>query len=174
MWTLSDRNNVRGPTINLCYVIKILMIVKQLTESEFVLENGWISAKFNGEGHLIGLFDKHEARELVPSGKLGNLLKLYDDVPPYWLNWDIEIYHLNTGRKAGTAKAKVGEIGPLRATIVVEHKLSETSSANQTIVLTSVSPRIEFHLKVNWDEVQTLLVRILRTPSLSLEPCQPS
>ncbi|KFH66388.1 hypothetical protein MVEG_08486 [Podila verticillata NRRL 6337] len=131
--------------------------VKQLAESEFVLENGWILAKFNDEGQLTGLFDKNEARELVPSGEIGNQLKLYDDVPPYWLNWDIEVYHLNTGRKAGTAKAKIGEIGPLRATIVVEHKLSETSSATQTIVLTSVSPRIEFHMKVNWDEVQTLL-----------------
>ncbi|KAF9302865.1 Glycoside hydrolase, 38 vacuolar alpha mannosidase [Mortierella antarctica] len=132
-------------------------VVHLASENEFVLENKWISAKFNDEGQLISLFDKREARELVPQGEIGNKLRLYDDVPPYWLNWDIEIYHLNTGRKAGTARARIGQIGPLRATIVVEHKLSETSSATQTIVLTAISPRIEFHMKVNWDEVQTLL-----------------
>ncbi|KAG0340515.1 Glycoside hydrolase, 38 vacuolar alpha mannosidase [Podila horticola] len=132
-------------------------VVYLASESKFVLENEWISAKFNNEGQLVGLFDKREARELVPPGEIGNKLKLYDDVPPYWLNWDIEVYHLNTGRKAGTAQARIGQIGPLRATIVVEHKLSETSSATQTIVLTAISPRIEFHMKVNWEEVQTLL-----------------
>ncbi|KAG0023171.1 Glycoside hydrolase, 38 vacuolar alpha mannosidase [Podila clonocystis] len=132
-------------------------VVYLARESKFVLENEWISAKFNNEGQLVGLFDKREARELVPPGEIGNKLRLYDDVPPYWLNWDIEVYHLNTGRKAGTAQARIGQVGPLRATIVVEHKLSETSSATQTIVLTASSPRIEFHMKVNWDEVQTLL-----------------
>ncbi|KAG0332262.1 Glycoside hydrolase, 38 vacuolar alpha mannosidase [Podila humilis] len=126
-------------------------------ENKFVLQNEWIAAEFNGEGQLVSLFDRQEARELIPPDQLGNNLQLYDDVPLYWLNWDVEVYHLNTGRKAGTGKARIGEIGPLRATIVVDHKLSETSTATQTIVLTSASPRLDFHMKADWDEVQTLL-----------------
>lgn len=158
--TPSDPNTGGATYLNVLFFRKITIVVHLASENEFVLENKWISAKFNDEGQLISLFDKREARELVPQGEIGNKLRLYDDVPPYWLNWDIEIYHLNTGRKAGTARARIGQIGPLRATIVVEHKLSETSSATQTIVLTAISPRIEFHMNVNWDEVQTLLVSI--------------
>ncbi|KAF9403452.1 Glycoside hydrolase, 38 vacuolar alpha mannosidase, partial [Podila epigama] len=133
--------------------------VKHLSaENLFVLENKWIIAKFNDRGQLTSLFDKHEARELVPpGGHVGNKLRLYDDVPLYWLNWDVEVYHLNTGRDTGTASVKIGEVGPLRATLVVEHQISKTSTATHTIALTAASARLDFRTKADWNEVQTLL-----------------
>ena len=124
------------------------------------MENDYIVAKFNQQGHLISLYDKNEVRELIPKGQAGNKLQLYDDIPLYWDAWDVEMYHLNTGKDAGTAKAKIGEVGPLRATLVVKHALTANSTAVQTIVLTASSPRLDFHTEVEWHENRVLLVRI--------------
>ncbi|KAI8597961.1 glycosyl hydrolases family 38 N-terminal domain-containing protein, partial [Dissophora ornata] len=124
---------------------------------EIVMENEYIVAKFNQQGHLIGLYDKNEVRELIPEGQAGNKLRLYDDMPLFWDAWDVEMYHLNTGKDAGTAKAKIGEVGPLRATLVVKHALTANSTAVQTIVLTASSPRLDFHTEVEWHESRVLL-----------------
>ncbi|OAQ30725.1 glycoside hydrolase family 38 protein [Linnemannia elongata AG-77] len=124
---------------------------------ELILDNDFIIAKFNQQGHLISLYDKHETRELIPNGQPGNQLKLYEDVPLYWEAWDVEMYHLNTGKPAGSGKARIGEVGPLRATIIVEHRLTDHSTASQTIVLTAASPRLEFHMEADWHENRKLL-----------------
>ncbi|KAG9063638.1 Glycoside hydrolase, 38 vacuolar alpha mannosidase [Linnemannia hyalina] len=124
---------------------------------ELILDNDFIIAKFNQQGHLISLYDKHETRELIPKGQAGNQLKLYEDVPLYWEAWDVEMYHLNTGKPAGTGKARIGEVGPLRATIIVEHRLTDHSTASQTIVLTAATPRLEFHMEADWHENRKLL-----------------
>ncbi|KAG0297906.1 Glycoside hydrolase, 38 vacuolar alpha mannosidase [Linnemannia gamsii] len=124
---------------------------------ELILDNEFIVVKFNQQGHLVSLYDKHETRELVPKGQAGNQLKLYEDMPLYWEAWDVEIYHLNTGKSAGPGKARIGEVGPLRATIIVDYKLTDHSTASQTIVLTAASPRLEFHMEADWHESRKLL-----------------
>ncbi|KAF9113409.1 Glycoside hydrolase, 38 vacuolar alpha mannosidase [Mortierella sp. AM989] len=127
------------------------------TGQDFTLENEWVTAKFNQQGHLISFFDKQEVRELIPEGQVGNKLKFFEDIPLFWDAWDVEIYHLNTGRDAGTGKARISEIGPLRATLIVKHTLSENSTAVQTIVLTAASPRLDFHTEVEWHENRVFL-----------------
>ncbi|KAF9960191.1 Glycoside hydrolase, 38 vacuolar alpha mannosidase [Mortierella alpina] len=121
-------------------------------DKDLILENDQVIAKFNQRGHLISLFDKNEIRELVPEGQAGNKLQLYSDVPLFWEAWDVEMYHLNTGKDAGPGRARIGEVGPLRATIIVEHALTKTSTAVQTIVLMAASPRLDFHTTVDWNE----------------------
>ncbi|KAF9572872.1 Glycoside hydrolase, 38 vacuolar alpha mannosidase [Mortierella alpina] len=126
-------------------------------DKDFILENDQVIVKFNQRGHLISFFDKNEVRELVPEGQGGNKLQLYSDVPLYWEAWDVEMYHLNTGKDAGPGRARIGEVGPLRATIIVEHALTKTSTAVQTIILTADSPRLDFQTTVDWNEGRTLL-----------------
>ncbi|KAF9922353.1 Glycoside hydrolase, 38 vacuolar alpha mannosidase, partial [Linnemannia zychae] len=127
------------------------------SDKSFILDNDFIIAKFNQHGHLTSLYDKHEMRELIPEGQIGNHFKLYEDIPLYWDAWDIEMYHLNTGKTAGLGTARIGEVGPLRATIIVEHKLTDHSTATQTIVLTATSPRLDFHVEAEWYENRKLL-----------------
>ena len=124
------------------------------------MENNWIRATFDLQGRLISLYDPNEMRELIPKGQQGNKMKLFEDIPLYWEAWDVEVYHLNTGKDAGPGKARLGEVGPLKASITVEYKLTATSTAVQTIVLTAASPRLEFHTTADWHESRTLLVRI--------------
>ncbi|KAF9200680.1 Glycoside hydrolase, 38 vacuolar alpha mannosidase [Haplosporangium sp. Z 27] len=124
---------------------------------DIVMENDWVTAKFNQQGQLISFFDKQDERELIPEGHAGNKLKLFEDIPLYWDAWDVEIYHLNTGRTVENSKARIGEVGPLRSTIVVKYAISEKSTAVQTIALTATSPRLDFHTEVEWHENRTFL-----------------
>jgi len=136
---------------------------------DIVLENGWIKATFDLHGRLVSLYDQSEMRELIPKGHVGNKLKLYEDIPLYWEAWDVEMYHLNTGKDAGLGKARLGEVGPLRASVIVEYALTATSTAVQTIVLTAASPRLDFHMTADWHENRTLLVRYSDHSSLTEE-----
>ncbi|KAI1319805.1 Glycoside hydrolase, 38 vacuolar alpha mannosidase [Mortierella claussenii] len=124
---------------------------------DLVMENDFIAARFSRQGHLIGLYDKEEARQLVPEGQAGNKLKFFEDVPLFWDAWDVEVYHLNTGKNAGPGKARIGEVGPLKATLIVKYALSEKSTAIQTITLAATSPRLDFHMEVDWHENRVLM-----------------
>ncbi len=45
-------------------------------------------------GHMVSIFDKKHDRELVQAGKAANQLRLYEDKPIYFDNWDIDMYYV--------------------------------------------------------------------------------
>lgn len=61
------------------------------------------------------------------------------------------------GWDAGVGKASLLEAGPLRASIQVEHRLTETSVLKQTISLTLSSARLDFVTEVDWNENRRFL-----------------
>ena len=95
----------------------------------------------------------------------------------------VEIYHLKTGREAnlGTIKVclcsnnqeffilqlvnnwiclyqQIHEDGPLRAALLLETKLTKTSTLSQVIALSAVSTRLDFETEVDWNENRKFLV----------------
>ena len=89
----------------------------------------------------------------------------------FWDAWDVgkitwtsyiceflEVYHLEKGVDAGVGQASILEKGPLRASIVVHHPLSKTSTLKQVISLSAVSPRLDFDCNVQWNENRKFLV----------------
>ncbi|GBC03648.1 hypothetical protein RclHR1_05230010 [Rhizophagus clarus] len=125
----------------------------------FCLQNKYISAKFDKHGRLVSLvdLDLRSNRELVPEGQHGNKFNIYEDIPLFWDAWDVEIYHLQKGHEAGLGTVKIIETGPLRASLLLESKISKTSTLRQVISLTAVSPRIDFDTTVDWDENRQFL-----------------
>lgn len=122
-----------------------------------VMENQYIQATFDNSGHLIQLFDKAVERELIKSGERGNVFRMYDDVPLFWDAWDVEIYHLEKFRTIEDGSVQILEKGPLRSSILIEKKLSETSRLRQIVVLTSVTRRLDFETEVDWNENRQFL-----------------
>lgn len=49
--------------------------------------------RFDEQGGIAGLFDKGNRREVLQAGKTGNLLRVFEDKPIYYDNWDIDIYY---------------------------------------------------------------------------------
>ena len=71
---------------------------------------------------------------------------------------DVEVYHLEKGWDAGIGSVKIVESGPLRAVLVAEHPITETSTLVQKIILNASSGRLDFETHVDWTENRKILV----------------
>jgi len=124
----------------------------------FVLENTHVRARFDRTGALTSLYYKPLDREAISEGQVGNRLVLFDDNPQYWDAWDVDVYHLEKRFDVGSAESvKIIEEGPLRASIEISYQLSPNSRLRQRIVLTAVSPRLDFQTHVDWHESHKFL-----------------
>ncbi|KAI9329689.1 galactose mutarotase-like domain-containing protein [Zopfochytrium polystomum] len=123
------------------------------------IENDWITLVLNEHGHIASFFDKKQRRELIAEGMRANVFKLFEDIPLYWDAWDVEVYHLEKGWEASTEESSVvvEETGPLRAVVLVKHKLSTTSCLSQRIIVTAAGPRVDFDTTVEWNENRVVM-----------------
>jgi alpha-mannosidase len=128
------------------------------TPNGIELENQFIKVVFQKNGALTSLFDKRIKREAVEVGKVGNRFVLFDDDPINFEAWDVDIFHLE--KSYGCADAhiwRVLEEGPLRGALEFEYELGTASHIKQTIFMSAVSPRLDFHTWVDWHENQRFL-----------------
>ena len=58
------------------------------------LETPYYAIALDENGHMVSIFDKEQDRELVQPGKAANQLRLYEDKPIYFDNWDIDMYYV--------------------------------------------------------------------------------
>lgn len=124
----------------------------------FFLENQFVCAKFDHQGHLISFYDKLNTRECVEKSAFGNDLRIYDDQPNYWDAWDIEAFYREKMYPAPSVeKIQIIDKGPLRARLSITYKISEKSSFQQWISLDATSPLLTFQNKVQWYEKHRLL-----------------
>ncbi len=143
---------------------KTLEIVKgQKQESSVFALNGntletpFYKVEVDKNGLLTSVYDKENDREVVQAGKAANLLRMYEDKPIYYDNWDIDVYYtekfwdiLDVTRMEWT------ELGAVRATLEIERSFSN-STLKQKIYFFADSRRIEFETYVDWKEHQHLL-----------------
>ncbi|KAJ3193268.1 Alpha-mannosidase 2C1 [Irineochytrium annulatum] len=124
---------------------------------EIVLENAFVKVILNRHGQVVSLYDKRARRESIAAGQLGNVFKIFEDIPLFWDAWDVEVYHLEKGWDAGVGEASVEESGPVRAVVKVRHPITETSWIEQRIILTAVDAKLDFETKIEWDENRVML-----------------
>jgi alpha-mannosidase len=124
----------------------------------FTLENSFVRAKFDAQGRLTSFFDKRHDRECIEPGAKGNQFVLFEDKPHQWDAWEIDAYHLEKRRNAGTVKKiTLVESGPLRASIELEIEISPKCSLTQRISLAAESPRLDFTCRADWREKEQFL-----------------
>ncbi len=127
----------------------------------FILENGLVRAKFDGQGRLTSFLDKRiadDGRETIEAGKKGNQFVLFDDLPERFDAWDVDIYHLEKRKNVGEVKAlRVVVSDPLRTTVELELVISSKATLVQRISLSAESPRLDFQVEVDWHEKNRFL-----------------
>ncbi|HHU78029.1 MAG TPA: alpha-mannosidase [Clostridiales bacterium] len=130
------------------------------TSSPFVIKDDGIETPFYSikmckGGVFHSLFDKRNSREVLKGA--GNVLKVYEDKPMYYDNWDIDIYYSEKAYPMDDLRrAEWLETGPVRATYLVEYAFSG-SLIRQKIHFYADSPRIDFETYADWHEHQHLL-----------------
>jgi len=126
------------------------------TGGGFVLENSHLRAELGADGTIRSLVEKSTGRESM-SGP-GNRFFMYRDEPIAHDAWDIDPQALETEHACpGAHSAKLVESVPLRASIRFEWNLTATSTASQTVSLSSSARRLEFHMEIDWHEEHKLL-----------------
>ena len=121
------------------------------------LETPFYTVRFNEGGMFTSIYDKEFDREVIQPGEQANLLRMYEDKPIYFDNWDIDIYYTEKFWDVDQIKRmEWTEIGPVRAVLEIDREASN-STFTQKIIFYAKSRRIDFVTHVDWKEHQTLL-----------------
>ena len=108
-------------------------------------------------GQFTSLYDKEAERELLKKGEKGNVLRVYEDKPIYYDNWDIDIYYTQKSWPVEDVQSMEWiEQGPVRSTLRIERNFLQ-SRIVQKISFYANSRRIDFDSYVDWKQHQLLL-----------------
>lgn len=121
------------------------------------LETPYYTVQIDENGLISAIYDKENDRDVIKTGERANLMRMYEDKPIYYDNWDIDIYY--TEKYWDVTELESMEwtaLGPVRATLMLTRKISQ-SLIRQNIHFYADSRRIEFETYVDWKEHQHLL-----------------
>src|SRR5699024_10123812 len=103
------------------------------------------------------MFDKDARREVFKAGQAGNALRVFEDKPIYYDNWDIDNYYTEKFWDVTDVKDFTWtENGSVRATLHIERSFSK-STICQDIHFYANLRRVDFVTTVDWKEHQHLL-----------------
>ena len=108
-------------------------------------------------GHFSSIYDLEYDRETVQPGRRANLLRMFEDKPIYYDNWDIDDYYTEKSWDVDNlTKLEWTEMGPVRATLRLEYDIAGVTVA-QDVRFYADSRRIDFETVVDWTLHQHLL-----------------
>ncbi|MCL2407199.1 MAG: alpha-mannosidase [Defluviitaleaceae bacterium] len=140
-------------------------IENELVIDGLKIDTPFYNAEFDEKGFIAKLTHKESGREVLTGceeaccgkGIKGNELRVYEDRPIDYDNWDIDIYHTEKSWLVDdTTKVEWLERGPVRATMLVERKFLD-SVISQKIHFYADTARIDFETYVDWKQKQLLL-----------------
>ena len=133
--------------------------------TRFALSNGLLTAIINSRGHVESLVHAATGFDAAAAAPL-NQLALFEDRPIMYDAWEIEPDYQSKPRflTAPAASCTISVQSPLRAELILVHRLSSVSTLTQRIRLDAASPRLDFLTHVDWHEARTLLRVLHPTP----------
>lgn len=103
------------------------------------------------------IYDRENDREVLQQEGKGNLIRMYEDKPIYYENWDIDNYYEEKyWDVTDVEEARWMETGPVRAVLYLRRKIS-LSEIEQKICFYADTRRIEFETRIDWHDHQHLL-----------------
>lgn len=124
---------------------------------DYHLETPFYSITLDENGNFTSIFDKEYDRELLKAGKTGNQLRLYEDKPMYYDNWDIDMFYTEKSWPVNDLLSMewIAD-GPVCTTLALTYRCSK-SAICQKIHFYADTRRIDFENTVDWKEHQHLL-----------------
>lgn len=128
-----------------------------LTATAGLLENDLVRVELNADGDITRIYDKANAREVLPAGAIANQFQAFEDRPLNWDAWDVDIY---LGDKCWLAEPAesitVVESGPLHAAVEIRRRILHSSYV-QRIGLAYNSAQIDVTTDIDWQDRHTFL-----------------
>lgn len=123
----------------------------------YVVDTPFYHIVIDENGLFTTLFDQKNHREVLKSGKCGNQLRVYEDKPIYYDNWDIDIFYTEKFWDVNDVDAMEWTAnGPLMAELTIKRRFVH-SKICQKIKFYRDTQRIDFDTWVDWHEHQHLL-----------------
>ena len=131
--------------------------IRNLVATVALLENDLLRVELNEVGDVICVYDKVNARQVLPAGAVANQFQAFEDRPRQWDAWDLDIFYDDKMWLADPASSvRVVEAGPLRATLEICRRILHSEYV-QRISLAHNSPRLDLHTTIDWRERHILL-----------------
>ncbi|MEG1446504.1 MAG: alpha-mannosidase [Ruthenibacterium sp.] len=123
----------------------------------YAVETPYCSVIIDANGLFTSLFDKQNHREVLQKGKCGNQLRVYEDKPIYYDNWDIDVFYTEKFWDVNEVDTMEWTAnGPILAELTIKRSFAH-SKICQKIRFYSNTQRIDFDTWVDWHEHQHLL-----------------
>jgi alpha-mannosidase len=131
--------------------------VSTLLVTPTLLENALLHVELDEAGDIVRIYDKANAREVLPASAIANQFQAFEDRPKQWDAWDMDIFYEDKMWQADPATSvRVTEAGPLRAALEVRRRILHSEYV-QRISLVHNSPRLDFDTTIDWRERHILL-----------------
>ncbi len=132
-------------------------IENKLIISDKSIETPYFTFEFNNAYQFTRIYDKAADREVLKTGKLGNVLRAFEDKPMYYDNWDIDIFYTEKNWVVDDVQsAEWIEKGPIRATLLVKRNFVD-SVIEQKIHFYAHKAVVDFETYVDWKQYNVLL-----------------
>ncbi|MCH4191411.1 MAG: alpha-mannosidase [Butyrivibrio sp.] len=129
----------------------------QISMAENEITTPFYHVVFDKDGMMSSVYDLENEREIIKEGERGNLLRLYEDKPIYYDDWNIDrFYTEKSWDVTDVSRMEWTERGPVRATLEIERRISK-SVILQKIHFYADIRRIDFETEVDYHEHQHLL-----------------
>ncbi len=121
-----------------------------------ILENKFFRIKFDDNYEIVSIYDIINGREVLKPNQKGNVLTVYENVSIEYDAWEIRDFYTEKAYPLNDLKkCEFVDLGSKKG-IRVYRKFMD-SSLKQTILLSDVSPRIDFITDVDWKQENLML-----------------
>ena len=132
-------------------------VENKLAISESGIKTPFYDIKIDELGQFTSIYDLEAQREVLLPGHVGNELRVYEDKPRQFDNWNVDVYYQEKSwRVEDDVKLEWTERGPVRATLKVTKKMLSNEFV-QLIHFYADTRRIDFETFVDWKLSQHLL-----------------
>lgn len=137
-------------------VINPKQVADVVSVSEKRIENKYYVILFNENYEISSIFDKQNGREIIKSDKLANVLRVYEDYPRDYDNWEITNYFRDKYEDINSVES-VKQISKNNYAGFEIARRYGKSFLTQRIIIYSDSRRIDFENNIDWHENHVVL-----------------
>ncbi|QOR71718.1 alpha-mannosidase [Ruania alkalisoli] len=123
--------------------------------SDWVLTNSRVRVTVDERGLITSLVDLAADRDVIPAGRVGNLLQVHRDIPNEWDAWDIDAHYRHVVTDLDMADEITTETHGHAVAVVVRRTFGQ-SSITQRIELAAEGD-VQITTEADWHERQKLL-----------------
>ncbi len=124
--------------------------------TESTIENDNLKVVFDKDYHIVSLYDKKNAREVIVPGEKANVLEVFEDYPRDYDAWEITEYYKQKKWIADDVSSVEVINEPLYAGLRITRKYMN-SVIKQDIILKKNAVRLDFVTEIDWHEDHVLL-----------------